>query len=203
MSKMSKAIAVLGVVAGLGVAALPLSSYAATSAVKSTKVQVEVAGGISIAFVAPTAQPEGSDAEFTFADNNNLLDLKTITLGGPIKQGALGVKVSTNNPIGYTLTASVQGDGALVNETGDEIPAGVPQASGTDSAWGIKGGDLGDTWTKVTSTGVAVKSSTTVAGGEGAQASESVDVTVGANVKSTQPEGTYKGTLIFTATVGN
>ena len=29
MSKMSKAIAVLGVVAGLGVAALPLSTYAA------------------------------------------------------------------------------------------------------------------------------------------------------------------------------
>jgi len=51
MSKMSKAIAVLGVVAGLGVAALPLSSYAADepySQSTSADVQVGVSGAISI-----------------------------------------------------------------------------------------------------------------------------------------------------------
>ena len=43
MSKITKAIAVLGVVAGLGVAAMPLSSYAATEADATVQAEIKTA----------------------------------------------------------------------------------------------------------------------------------------------------------------
>lgn len=89
MSKMSKAIVALGVVAGLGVAAMPLSSYATTT---TGKVQVNVDGAISVAIVEPT----NSDADTEGVSlTGNTLDLQTVMIGAAPTIGTMGVQVKT------------------------------------------------------------------------------------------------------------
>lgn len=157
MSNMTKAIAVLGVVAGLGVAALPLSSYAAevvwdaegaaddsvtnmggtgSSAWVSTDttINLEIRDKLSIATTVGSAT--------LTADNANGDADKNIWAANPIN-----VTVITKNAGGYKLTiAGTAGSGennatvknALTNETGDMIEAGTLGDADTKSTWGIK-----------------------------------------------------------------
>lgn len=198
MSKMSKAIAVLGVVAGLGVAALPLSSYAATTATRTAQVQVEVAGGISLAFDQPDTQIEGA----TFNETTRLLDLGQVTLGGAVKEGAFKVVVETNNPIGYELKIAAKDSTDMTSENGDTIATGVPTANATTSAWGYKVG--AGTYTALTTEGAVISAAddATVAPTEGTgRPSKGTDVTFGVAAQSSQAEGTYVGNVVFTASV--
>lgn len=102
MSNITKAVAALSVVAGLGVAALPLSSFAATSQVDITAI-VDNTIGISVS--AP-------EVEMTVAPN------------GPVSTKTVDVTVTTNNTRGYTLnikdsdneTALVRYNDSLVAE---------------------------------------------------------------------------------------
>ena len=195
MSKMSKAIAVLGVVAGLGVAALPLSSYAADepySQSASADVQVEVGGAISIS----------TDA------TDGKVDLEEITLNNVSTTKDLKVTVSSNSEVGYgltikALTANAEGNGVLTNENGDTISSSANIAGGT-SAWGYRlanaeaEGGYG-AWTAVTGAPEEIHAHTAAAGD--AEMEDVTTVNFGASANSTQQQGTYKGTVVFTATV--
>lgn len=205
MSKMSKAIAVLGVVAGLGVAALPLSSYAADepySQSTSADVQVEVSGAISI-----EVDNGATDAGVA----KNLVDLGQIKLNGDIVSKGLKVTVKTNagvqSDVAYSLTMTTEStNNALVNENGIELPAGVPQ-QGT-SAWGYAVGEsLTDAtegltdWAAVPgkgSTPAELKANDNVPSDAH---SKDTFVYFGATASTGQREGIYKGTVVFTATV--
>lgn len=176
MTKMSKAIAVLGVVAGLGVAALPLSTYADTQIVP---VEVEVSGAISITSDTATAQ---------MSVKNN----QDVAASDPVK-----LTVSTNNENGYTVTIKDSDNSTnLVTETNDVIPAGTP-AQGT-SAWGYKFGDA-TAYTGVTLNDVEVKTTSTASATNGDEYNLVFGVTTGAN----QAQGTYKGGVMLTAVVND
>lgn len=112
MKRISKAIAITGVVAGLGVAALPLTSYAVTDSVTIT---VSVSDTISI-----SASP-------------STVSLGTLTPNSATATGA-GKKtvltVHSNKASGYTVTAS----GADLTSGSYTIPYGTV-TSGT-SAYG-------------------------------------------------------------------
>lgn len=208
MSKMSKAIAVLGVVAGLGVAAMPLSSYAAGNVdSKNATVEVTVGGGISLTIVDPVAgQPEGSKA--TLDLDTRTLNLGEAKLGGDIVSGSMGVKVATNDPAGYTLKMSA----ANLDMTGaaGSIKAGIPTANGENSAWGFKVGS--GAWTALTAAGYDIYSDAegatlgqTSAGDDAENpivpAVQTTDITFGVNASANQAEGDYATTVLFTATV--
>lgn len=202
MSKMSKAIAVLGVVAGLGVAALPLSTYAAGStASKNGQVQVEVEGAIAIDIVDPTTT-NASGITLT----NGLLNLGTLKVNGDPATGAMGVQVATNNATGYVLTIKADSTTDMVGSgsaQGFTIPADASVTKGT-AGWAYKGGDVSanaailttDATLKTTNT---APTDTTVDG----KASEVTDVTFTVAADSSTHEGVYTGTVVFTATAND
>lgn len=190
MSKMSKAIAVLGVVAGLGVAALPLSSYAADNYSQSAQAQVkvEVGGAISIT----------TDA------TDGVVDLGQMKINGVSTTKDLEVTVSSNSEIGYDLTIkSATNETSLKTADGAEIPADVNVAAGT-SAWAYRLYDTDGTtpkaWTAITAAPVNILSHTADAGNTGAMTG-ATKVNFGASASGTQAEGIYTGTVVFTATV--
>lgn len=200
MSKMSKAIAVLGVVAGLGVAALPLSSYAANTSTATADVQVKVGGAISMT----VDNGAGSGAK-------NLVDFGDVKLNNaPVAKG-LKVTVSTNEAAGddgqgYSLSmTTTTANNALVNDNHIELPAGVPTQD--KSAWGYAVGTAANQnftdltgWAAVPSLGstaAVINANGSIAAGE--TASDNY-VYFGVSTSGTQAEGTYKGSVIFTAT---
>ena len=179
MSKMSKAIVALGVVAGLGVAALPLSSYAVST---QAQVQVEVGGAISIS---------------TDADSGKV-DLGKLTVNGVSESKDLNVTVTSNSEVGFDLTImSATNETSLTNENGATIPAGTTIAAGT-SAWAYKVDD--GAWTKITNSAVSINNHTVDTDNTGGM-SEPTKITFGASANGTQQEGTYTGTVLLTATV--
>ncbi len=190
MSKMSKAIAVLGVVAGLGVAALPLSSYAADNYSQSSQAQVkvEVGGAISIT----------TDA------TDGVVDLGQLKINGVSETKDLNVTVSSNSEIGYDLTIkSATTQTSLVSESGAEIPANANVAAGT-SAWAYRtyeaDGTTAQAWTAITPDPVNILSHTADAGNTG-EMTGTTKVNFGASASGSQQEGVYTGTVVFTATV--
>ncbi len=204
MSKMSKAIAVLGVVAGLGVAALPLSSYAADggySVGASTKVTTEVEGSISIAI---------QDASGAAAPT---IDLGKLALNGAPRGGKAQIVVSSNNNgAQFDLTASATEMTATTANGTFTIPKGTP-AQGT-SAWGAKvfaDKAAFDAWdltaASVDFTGFNSIDNLTFTSGTTSGAAENQDATAttyvgfGASAAAGQEAGNYSSTVTFTASV--
>lgn len=218
MTNLTKAIAALGVVAGLGVAALPLTSYAETTPVvwdktagsndngswggagtaagpmwvaKPVGVQLVIEQGIQIA----VTNEDGSDnapetVDLAYDDSTKIYQ------GAPIQ-----VNVVANNKQGYHLsiagTHTVDGHKSdLVNEAGTAIIAGTLNDA-TTSSWGYKAGES-TTWAKVTDADVVINSKATPTGAAG----ENTKVVFGAQISDTQEAGTYTGQVTFTATAG-
>lgn len=188
MSKMSKAIAVLGVVAGLGVAALPLSSYAASSQSKQAKIQVEVGGSISLEI------DQATDDTNDWADNT--LDLGQVMVGGAVKEGTLTAKVTSNEKVGYKLTMYATNEGKMTGLLGNTIANEAP-AQGSEG-WGYKTETVTE-WTKMPLAATPATINTANAGEAALDAS--TDVTFGVSVDAGTEEDTYTGTVIFTASV--
>ncbi len=192
MSKIAKTIAVLGVVAGLGVAALPMSTYAADySRSASAIVTTQVEGAISI----------------TTDSTTGTVDLGKLALNGETKEmdAPLKVTVTSNSPQAYTLTASTLGeDNAMLGkETGAKINAGTP-AAGT-SAWGYKHngtGTMAAAYSAVpaSTSPATIKEFTPAEGATGTQ-NDAVDFMFKASANGTQTPDTYEATVVFTATV--
>ncbi len=191
MSNITKAIAVLGVVAGLGVASLPLSTYAQYSETGPVKVTAVVDSQISV----------------TAADNE--VKLGTVMPGGPVSTGSTTVNVATTNTSGYTLVVkdadentglyAQSADGSLNMTAGQFIPAG-PAAKGT-SAWGVRAGSTAafQGVTPYSGAGVELKKTATSATVDGDQ----TEVEFGVSVATGFPEGTYQGEVVFVATTNS
>lgn len=167
MTKLTKAIAVLGVVAGLGVAALPLTSYAETtpvvwSSTPDTNTPAGWGGAGTDAGPMWVAKPVGVQLKIEeglqISTSNE--DGKPVDMG----QGATNkdeytsagfkVNVVANNTAGYVLSIKGSGSGtnksSLYNDANDEIVA-LPSASyaalalnANKSVWGYGIGTLAD-----------------------------------------------------------
>ncbi len=221
MSKLTSAIAVLGVVAGLGVAALPLSSYAAET---TDKVD-----GLKVTDYGTDASPEGNGiVEQNTAIKMKISKMLTIETGAAevelttsdgtnYKGDPLTVTVATNNTKGYKLTiagsASTTVKSNLTSGTNTSdviIPASGTVATpaplalnGGASAWGYnvsgdhKAAGFTDNtkYAGVTDDGATIASSAAPTTNDGV----ATTVTFGAVVKDGQPAGEYTGQVTFTA----
>lgn len=178
MSKITKTIAALGVVAGLGVAALPLASYAAPGSDNPETITVNASVQSTI----------------SMSVDDDTVALSPIG-GGDISTDTINVSVSTNALSGYTLAAATSDPGALVSGS-YSIPAGEPTAQGEESAWGIKGGK------QATYVGLST-TPTTLQDKAGVANSDKTEITVGVNAAADQETGSYQGTFTLTATAKN
>ncbi len=175
MSKISKTVAVLGVVAGLGVAALPISTYAANP--ETVNLNVKVVDKIEL------------DADSTTVNIN-------ATNGAAVtgQEGTVTLTVKTGNSKGYTLNAKT-GSVDLADGSGNSIPAGAPITG--SSLWGMKGGNqVFQNYTGLQTADQLVKK-TAIAPTIGEDATA---VTFGVTTATNQAAGTYTGTAVFTAT---
>lgn len=192
MSKMSKAIAVLGVVAGLGVAALPLSSYA-VSDTASTTAQAIVGDSIAI----------------TVADAT--VSIANVMANQDVNEASTTLTVQTNNANGYQIQIEdTDSELALKTSDGsgtaDGIAAGIP-TKGTN-AWGFKASSNSSNVT-ITEEGyraVGGKAAPKIVGTAAAASATDGDVislTFGVTVDTTIAAGTYQDEVVLTATTKN
>ena len=233
MSKTTKIIAALGVVAGLGVAALPAFTYA-TSVSGNADVIVEVGDAIAMSIVGNQDGVQGSgynnvnikSAEIdTIGQNIDISDFDyptaTTTSGSKIdilpfeyKDGnntnnfKSAVTVYTNANY-YGLSIKAQDGTALVNQSDNSatIPAGTIEAPATTfdlaagtSAWGYKvntPAEGGAGYKAITAGDVEINEEAALATGN------TTNVYYGVATSATQKTGTYKGTVVYTATTKN
>lgn len=194
MSKMTKTIAALGVVAGLGVAALPLSSYAAQR-------EVEISANVLSAIAVST------DAEGETSTTKGTLNLGDVTPGSSEATKDLAVTVSTNSTTGYTLTLKDAATDASLMNGANKIPAGATVGQG-ETAWGVRGAADGnsdldeETWVAVPASNKTALTIRNKDAGALEGNAETTSVTFGVSVADdgNTPAGTYTSTVIFTAT---
>lgn len=186
MSKMSKAIAVLGVVAGLGVAALPLSSYAASATPASVTAVAEVGDSISITVASDT------------------VTMTNVKANEEVNEKSTNVTIQTNAADGYSVNIK-DADTELALKTTDGsgtatgIAAGVPQKG--KNAWGFKAS--GATASSDVTDYVKIKTSNTeiaASNAPSATAGDVVTLTFGVTVDTTIAAGDYQDILTLTAT---
>ncbi|MCL2094717.1 hypothetical protein FWH13_01205 [Candidatus Saccharibacteria bacterium] len=180
MTKISKAIAALSVVAGLGVAAMPLAAYA------DIPVTVEVPEAIEIVDPTdPTTFAEISPAALNFVFDGT-------TIGSTLTQ-PLTITGSTTAANGFTVSMSTATDNnALVNTVSsvNTIPATAGGASLSANTWGYR-----TTGNYMPVPGLSTPVGVFVTGAAG-EATETL--TFGVNVDSTLQSGTYANTVVFT-----
>lgn len=187
MSKTIMAAAALSVVAGLGVAALPLSSYAADLNTASENIDVIV----------------NIDNTISMAVDTNAVEMNLVPGGAAVTDKTVTATVTTNNATGYELYIRDSDDNtALVSAEGNTIAAGTT-LSGNTSAWAYQGGDK-TSWTPITTDNVKIKSVTNPTGTDNAgqlnqAAARETVITFGAYAESNQQSGTYKGGVTLTA----
>lgn len=217
MSRMSKTIAILGVVAGLGVAALPLSTYAETI-VDGTAPDTAKDGVVS----GNTTVKLTINDELSMELSKDTTEGNEVDLGDGTSTPEMTVKVITNNTTGYKLNLKgsttvdspvIATDLATANK--DRIQAGTgtftaPKAltAETFSAWGYKVANSNAnntvTYTQFTDGLYAGVD----AGGQEivnvskptGNAGDTTTVTFAADVKDGQAAGVYTGQVTFTAT---
>lgn len=217
MSKTTKAFAILGVVAGLGVAALPFNAMAAvnlngdntTPATDEVTVKATIQDYISIEL------KQGDKGTFsgglegegeTQTHTAHTLDLGDVINGGDIAEGNLLVNVKTNNVKGYKLgikaAASSLTDGGSPANT---IPGGAPEVG--KSFWGFKvaAGANNTNLTIVedytTEYNKVPTANTNISNGSMATDTDGTDtkVTFGVSASANQAAATYSQTVTFTA----
>ena len=171
MSKITKTIAALGVVAGLGVAALPLASYAANPTTVNLTASLDDSLSLSV-----------TETELSFELEN----------GGTVATDATDATVTTNNAAGYDLNIKAGSGGTALVSGSHSIEAGAA-AQGT-SAWGYNT-DGGSTYTGVTASDVSIASAEAPTEAAGTKTT----ITVGVSADSTQEAGTYTGSFVLTA----
>ena len=213
MSKYAKAIATLGVVAGLGVAALPLGAFAAESVhtgVVDVKVTVPQTLTVTIdneeIAAGATVNPSGvsgtaSDPEIDFGN----MDAGT----GKAATSNTVLGVSTNIPNGFFATVqntSTGTGGALANAAGsganyeiapfatDQAVVATSNTSSTEG-WGIR---IGKT---LNSTAGALSTGTTFAPAENKYHGVPTTATVFDNVSGITEEGTYEYTINYAVNI--
>lgn len=178
MSKTKKVVVALGVATALGIATLPLSTFAASS---TSDITVKVKIGSVIALSADNQLTETN----LNPNNVNTTALKT------------RLTVATNSRNGYKLT--VKDKDANTNlastETSDVIPALAGNLTAGTAGWNISGGELNKA--AVTATDQVVK---TNPNSTHASINEDIQMTYGVSTSASQAQGTYSDVIVYTAT---
>lgn len=205
MSKTTNALIALGVVAGLGAAALPLSSYAADPVVSSDNKNVSKDVTVKLS-IEDLLQISTSDV--------NEVTLTTSTSAAPFlytHANPVVVNVVTRNSKGYNLTIAGSTDGqatktGLFNDDGDEIVTGsfdtTDLSTVTESTWGYAfatgTGALGTNYVGLADNGDATK----IDGSDKATPAAGQDTKLGfaAVIVDGQAAGNYSGKVTLTAT---
>lgn len=221
MTKSTKIIAGLGVVAALGGAMIPMTSYAANSLKTEGEVELTVAVDSAITM---TIKSSGDDTTYYSSNPESATerflgdDLSGYTAFGVSSATAAMAPNEFNDKMNSVITVYTNADGykltvrdaddelALVSDE-DKIEALTAgdvanfskegMNSVENSAWGWKGGDQ-TTYTGITAGDVNVKTET---GLEGNSAKETT-VTYGVLLKE-QASGVYSDTIVYTATSTN
>ena len=178
MTKYAKIMATFGVLAGLGVASLPLATFAATTS--ETTVKVTVQEGVSI------------------ANNNATADAGNKT-PGEAGTATSNLTAGTNSAAGLKITVKDKDeDTSLRDATITGTTAGVdfiPTAASGVGTWSLKGGDLTvDTaMVKNSETALVVKNTSSAS-------TEHVPVTYRIEPGTAQRQGTYEDVIVYTVT---
>lgn len=213
MSKSTKIIAGLGVAAALGVAALPVASfaadYSATVPVKATvanSIKIEVRDNVAASPAWTAAQKADAGAVNAFADLSTV-DFGNMAPGaGKELAGKTDLRVTTNYPAGYTISATTT-DLAHKTEAGVAIPdfaadTTINTSGNTASGWGIN-------VRRTTNTAAyLIGSANEYNGNSGATAFETQSgingkttneytIGYGINIAETQASGEYNGSATF------
>lgn len=221
MSKATKIIAGLGVVAGLGVAALPAMTYATSTVAGEVELSVDVNEAIAMTILGngdPTSgepavgqpgvdvyTPTGAStidghAPGTLYDPTDLqTSSSTVSLlpnAADTTTATSEIKVYTNAAGGFTLSVKdADNNTDLVNgsDSNATIPAGATITAGT-AAWGYKGGSVTNfAAISATDAEVYTQNAPTHNG-------QTINMTYGVSTASDQKTGTYTDTIIYTAT---
>lgn len=221
MSNLSKTIAILGVVAGLGITALPLSSYA----VESTDFKAAEEGTPrTVDSDAVPLQLEVTDyleiaTEFQNEDTGAVILKSGADTNGANYTGDLKVYIRSNATNGYTLnmkpTAAANVDMVSEADADDKIvpitTAGAFNADGSSWAYQVVLPPAGDSeikgaatgmagWTAITESGATILTQTGLDAQTTTETGRAVPLFFGAKVASDQPAGVYKTSVTFTAT---
>ena len=202
--KTNKAILGFGIVAALGVAALPLASYA-TSVSGDVELSVEVGSAIAMDIIS-----SGDNGVSGFT-GGNVDEYGLTAVAGPSSASAVLKPSATNtsmnskitvytNATSYDLSVApkTQSVTALISENGS-IPAiaeaeGAALVAGT-AAWGYNT-DGGNTFYGLTNGGTTIADDIAVSG-------STTTVTYGVATAADQAQGIYKNTLVYTATAND
>ena len=188
MSKYSKIVATLGVITGLGIASLPLASFAAPIPLvdgtpKSANVKVQLTVGDAVAIAVNSNDVNAGNA----APNQT-------------KNAATTVSYATNKSTGMTLTVKdadvdtnmTAGHTGTVAGT-DVIAAGTSGATAGSGNWSIKGGLLTADTAMVKQSQTALKVAETTG-----PVNTSVNMTYNIATGGSQLPGTYQDTIVYT-----
>ena len=214
MSKTTKIIAALGVVAGLGVAALPAFSYAASTVAGEVELSAEVNEAIAMTILGngdsgtagvdvytPTGAStiDGHTVGTLYDEEHLQTSSSTVSLlpnAADTTTATSAITVYTNAAGGFTLSVKDADDNtALVNSSDSTatIPAGATITAGT-AAWGYKGGSVTN-FAAISATDAQVYTQSAPTSG-----GQTINMNYGISTASTQKTGTYTDTIIYTAT---
>ena len=212
MSNIKSVIAGLGVVAGFGVAILPLATYAdddPTPAVADgeSTITANIYDGISLELVSSGSAGDktmicDSETDPQCSGEDQIVSTTILPSQADLTSMYTDAYVSTNNLAGFTLTlVDADDDNSLATTSGATIAAISSQpVGGSNPGWAVKIDD-GSTWYAVpadnSGSSITVK---TVTNPGAVTVRSHAKVTYGVAASSTQAPGLYRDTVTYTAT---
>lgn len=192
MSKYAKIVATLGVITGLGIASLPVATFAAPIALDGSvpatqNVVVQLTVGDAVAVSADNGTANGGNA----APNQ----AKNATSGISYATNAANGMVVNVKDVDEDTNMTVSGHTGTVAGT-DVIAAGTQGAVAGQGQWSIKGGLLATDTAMVKSNETALKVAES-----SAPVNTDVAVTYNISTGASQLPGTYEDTIVYTAAV--
>lgn len=203
MSKIAKSMAVLGVVAGLGVAALPLSSYAAPAESTPVTIRAKVDSSLAVSADAP----------------NNVVDLGTVNTTSGVSSQVTTVTV-TGTEAKYNLGVMDQDKDVNMNWVNDGgttsvggtpskvIPAITVAADDLTGGWGFRKNNgvnaAAGQWTPMPEYAAAGVDNLVQNGTLDQTNGSTTDVEFGVNLEGVTnlENGIYEDVVVFVATPG-
>ena len=187
MSKYAKIVATLGVITGLGIASLPVATFAAPIALGSTpstqKVVVQLTVGDAVAVSADNGTANGGNAAPNQAKNATSSISYATNAANGIIVNVNDVDEDTNMTAGHTGTAAGT----------DVIAAGTTGATAGSGTWSVKGGLLTADTAMVKQSETALK----VAESNG-PVNTNLNMTYNIATGGSQLPGTYQDTIVYT-----
>ena len=216
--KSTKIIAGLGVAAALGVAALPVASFAAggTTTKGTVTVNASVNGHLTIK-MTNSAGTESDDIANTTSWTDTVGFGSLANKEQKVIAGATKIEVDTNYPNAYTLTGaatalanSVSGGGSIALTDGynfDTAGSAEDTYTATTSVWGIKVVKSGNDSTLTNTDGYSSSTYKSLASGtidSIASSTENQDntyaISYGIGISPSQASGNYSGSIVYTVT---